>query len=170
MIGNLEVYFSRWGWYHRPLMGRIRTSGKRYIFVFCTLHLWIFLRAFNASSHIFTVLFPYLIYPLRWVLLTELVWAVLRNIFSYIGLTGSIFMTFAISIERFLGICYPLKVTTRSFLSNHKWIDFVKICSVPSSHPEVLVLHPPCCPGINHHQHPEVAGGGYCMGRWGSYL
>ena len=29
--------------------------------------------------------------------------------------------------------------------------------SVPASHPKVLVLLPPCCLDINHHQHPEVS-------------
>ena len=49
------------------------------------------LRAFEFRSDVYTLAFPHFIYP-----------------FSNIGMCGTIFMTVAISIERFLGICYPL--------------------------------------------------------------
>ena len=49
-------------------------------------------RAFDAQSSLYKILFPFFIHP-----------------FSYIGRNGSIFMTLSISIERFLGLCYPLK-------------------------------------------------------------
>jgi len=48
-------------------------------------------RAFEVRSDIYIVAFPHFIYP-----------------FANIGLCGTIFMTLGISIERFLGICYPL--------------------------------------------------------------
>jgi len=50
------------------------------------------MKAFEqANTRFYTLTFPYLIYP-----------------FINIGISGTIFMTVAISIERFLGVCYPL--------------------------------------------------------------
>ena len=46
-------------------------------------------RAFEASSDIYSILFPYLIYPM-----------------THVAVAGTIFMTVAISIERYLGLWY----------------------------------------------------------------
>lgn len=48
-------------------------------------------RAFEADSDIYTYLFPYFLHP-----------------FTQVAMTGTIFMTLAISIERYLGLCHPL--------------------------------------------------------------
>ena len=47
-------------------------------------------RAFRAQSDYFTYLFPYVIHP-----------------FTHISLAATIFMTVAITIERYLGLCHP---------------------------------------------------------------
>lgn len=48
-------------------------------------------RAFEIRMDLYTITFPHFFYP-----------------FANIGMCGTIFMTVAISLERFLGICYPL--------------------------------------------------------------
>jgi hypothetical protein len=48
-------------------------------------------RAFLVSTDIYTYIFPYLVHPV-----------------SHIAMAGTIFMTLAISIERYLGLCHPL--------------------------------------------------------------
>lgn len=48
-------------------------------------------RAFKAEFDFYTYLFPYFLLPC-----------------SHIAMAGTIFMTMAISIERYLGLCHPL--------------------------------------------------------------
>jgi len=48
-------------------------------------------RAFLVSTDSYTYIFPYLVHPM-----------------SHISMAGTIFMTLAISIERYLGLCHPL--------------------------------------------------------------
>ena len=48
-------------------------------------------KAFELKSDIYKILFPFIIYPV-----------------TNISMCGTVFMTVAITIERFLGICYPL--------------------------------------------------------------
>jgi len=48
-------------------------------------------RGFNSESDVYTILFPYFFHP-----------------FSHIAMAGTIFMTLAITIERYLGLCHPL--------------------------------------------------------------
>lgn len=48
-------------------------------------------RGFGAHSEIYNYLFPYFLHP-----------------FTHIAMAGTIFMTLAISFERYLGLCHPL--------------------------------------------------------------
>ncbi len=46
---------------------------------------------FRANSDVFTLLFPYFLYPA-----------------THVAMAGTIFTTLAISIERYLGLCHPM--------------------------------------------------------------
>ena len=59
---------------------------KNIIYIFLIYH-----RGFNANSDVFTILYPYFLHP-----------------FTHIAMAGTIFMTLAITIERYLGLCHPL--------------------------------------------------------------
>jgi len=48
-------------------------------------------RGFEANSDVYTILFPYFLHP-----------------FTDIAMAGTIFMTVAITVERYLGLCHPL--------------------------------------------------------------
>ncbi len=51
----------------------------------------LFHRGFYPNAPVYSYIFPYLLHP-----------------FTHIAMAGTIFMTMAISIERYLGLCHPL--------------------------------------------------------------
>ena len=59
---------------------------KKILYIFLIYH-----RGFNANSDVYTILYPYFLHP-----------------FTHIAMAGTIFMTLAITIERYLGLCHPL--------------------------------------------------------------
>ena len=67
-------------------------------------------RGLDLEKNIFIILFPFLIHP-----------------FAFIGMSGSIFMTVAISIERFLGICFPFKFPTST---RKAWFYIAPVCII----------------------------------------
>ena len=71
-------------------------------------------RAFNASSDYFTYLFPWVIYP-----------------FTHISLAATIFMTVAITIERYLGLCHPfLPPSSRKESITTPFLGFFYFCPI----------------------------------------
>ena len=68
---------------------------------------------FRANSDLYTYLFPHVIHP-----------------FTHISLTATIFMTVAITIERYLGLCHPFLPPS----ARKAWFYIVPVVFTRSAH------------------------------------